>query len=286
MHALMVPSERNMLTRMAVIAAVALLTLVGLGGCPRPDTMMNDNASNDNGAATNSNDNGSTNENSNSGDNANTNDNTNTNDNVNANDNSNANDNGNSNGNSNSNANANANDNGGGPVTMPIIGTFSGTISCVKTEDSSLTNPTTSAPEIRMVTVVFDANGQPVTVHIENLDNFSNPDFDADIQVAGDMDSATGNSDGMHLYMTTATVASADYSDNALSMTINLGYAGNRTTGIYIENGAGTQTVDFTLSGDMLTYHFFTTWHMDATTGFGPFSLDQTFDCTGTLMRQ
>lgn len=263
--------------RMAVVVAVVLAGL-GLGGCPPMDGMVgNDNGgdngnvndggtTNDNGADGNTNTNGGANTNDNGTDNSNTNTNTNT--------------------NANTNVNANANDNGTPDgVTQLIVGTFAGTIDCTRFEDTTLTAPSTTMSQ-RNVTVVFDASGRPVSVHIENVEEYSNPDFDADIQDAGETDTVSANSVPNHPYTLTATIASAAYTDNSLVLMIDLTYAAELTGGgMFIETGTGTQTVEFTLNGDMLTYTFSTVWNVFWDTAIDV-TIDQTLDCTGTLMRQ
>ncbi len=160
-----------------------------------------------------------------------------------------------------------------------ISGTFSGTLNCHKTE-SAQGSP---GPEDDWTTQLdFTLNANVPTQFI--VPAYRQPDhgnmtFAVSAVTAGDSVSVT-MTDGSYTATLTATVREATYTATTGHVILDLEYHG--AEGALTEDGTGTFTLDYTISGDTITYTAVTDY--DVTMVF--VSTEWTLTCTGTLTSQ
>ena len=271
---------------------IVLLAAAMLAGCPSPDPTnsgdpnsnnggQTDNTSGDNGSATDGgNNNGGTTDGGTSDGGSSTNDGSSsdggsTSDGTS--DNNGGSDTGDGTGGDTSGGDATGGDTSGNDVTPAFVGTFSGQVTCTKTESigGPLGLPQTWSAS-RAIT--FDANGYPNALVIPGYGQVQGGiEWVAPVSQVGDTVTLNATGSGGYTATLTVEVALATYTDSSVHIVLNLTHHGEK--GSLIEDGTGVHVVDFTPDGD-LNYSTTTDYQVNLS---GLVDTLWHVECTGTL---
>lgn len=182
----------------------------------------------------------------------------------------------------NGNTNANGNDNSGGFTgTSQLAGTFSGSLSCSRSQTVTGANPGQPVTSTRQLSIQFGSDGRPASVTVISFSGAT--DQVAAVSDVGD--TVTLNfSDSTGPVTEVVTVTDATITETSTSLTLRIEYSS--TSGQLTRTGTGTQTIEATLAGSALTYSAEVDYEIDLVAGAINLPTTETTTCTGSLTKQ
>jgi hypothetical protein len=162
----------------------------------------------------------------------------------------------------------------------PIAGTWSGTLTCERTQSLGTA---TAPPETSTITfeITFDDAGVPAAILI--LGFLEAPNQEASIAQVGASATQTAAA-GVLLVTQEVTVSSASFGDTIVQIGFQIDYSASG--GALAQSGTGTQSFTATVNGEALDIAISTGYQVNQRSGVVNLDTGEQIMCSGTLQRQ